>query len=151
MLLTAGLFPGIITIVAFFLNFIALGYGSLAAIPTGTVFAVLAIWLFVSLPLTLIGTIVGRNFNGVADNPCRVNPVPRQIPEKKWYVLIFPPKNFFLAKKSKIIIFPPKSLSRRKKTLNFIFSPKTTQKNYYFPPKFFDKLSIPVKFTESCR
>jgi transmembrane 9 superfamily protein 3 len=30
--------------------------------------------------------IIGRNWNGVADNPCRINPVPRQIPEKKWYL-----------------------------------------------------------------
>jgi len=42
------------------------------------------IWGFVSVPLTLVGTIVGRNVAGTPDNPCRINPVPRLIPEKKW-------------------------------------------------------------------
>jgi transmembrane 9 superfamily protein 3 len=86
MLLTAMLFPGVCFGIAFMLNFIAIGYGSLAAIPPGTMFAVLLIWAFVSFPLTLVGTIVGRSWNGISDNPCRINPVPRQIPDKKWYL-----------------------------------------------------------------
>jgi len=86
MLFTAGLFPGVCFIIAFLLNFIAIGYGSLAAIPFGTTVALALIWAFVAFPLTLVGTIVGRNWNGVADNPCRVIPVPRHIPEKKWYL-----------------------------------------------------------------
>jgi len=86
MLLTAALFPGICFIIGFMLNFIAIYYDSLAAIPPGTMFAVLLIWAFVSFPLTLVGTVVGRNMNGSADNPCRINPVPRLIPEKKWYL-----------------------------------------------------------------
>jgi transmembrane 9 superfamily protein 3 len=86
MLLTASLFPGICFGIAFLLNFIAIGYGSLAAIPVGTMFAVLFIWAFISFPLTLVGTVVGRNWNGTSDNPCRVNPVPRAIPEKRWYL-----------------------------------------------------------------
>jgi transmembrane 9 superfamily protein 3 len=86
MLLTGGLFPGVCFGIGFFLNFIALAYGSLAAIPFGTMVAVALIWAFLSFPLTLVGTVVGKNWNGTADNPCRVNPVPRPIPEKKWYL-----------------------------------------------------------------
>jgi len=86
MLVTASLFPGICFVIVFLLNFIAIGYGSLAAIPFGTIIAVLFIWAFVSFPLTFFGTIVGRNWSGTANNPCRINPVPRQIPEKKWYL-----------------------------------------------------------------
>jgi len=71
---------------SFLLNFIAVGYGSLAAIPPGTLIAVLAIWFFISYPMTFIGTVIGKNWNGASDNPCRVNPVPRPIPEKKWYL-----------------------------------------------------------------
>jgi hypothetical protein len=44
MLLTATLFPGTCFGVAFLLNFIALGYRSLAAIPFGTMIAVSMIW-----------------------------------------------------------------------------------------------------------
>jgi len=86
MLITGGLFPGICFITAFLLNFIAIGYGSLAAFPPGTIVAVLAIWLFISMPMTFVGTVVGKNWNGTADHPCRINPVPRMIPEKKWYL-----------------------------------------------------------------
>jgi len=86
MVLTATLFPGICCGIAFALDFIAIGYGSLASIPFGTIVALVAIWIFISAPLTMVGTIVGRNWNGTADNPCRINPVPRQIPEKKWYL-----------------------------------------------------------------
>jgi len=40
----------------------------------------------VILPLTLVGTLLGRNLSGQPDYPCRVNAVPRPIPEKKWYM-----------------------------------------------------------------
>lgn len=86
LLLTATLFPGSCFLISFFLNFIAVYYGSLSAIPAGTTAIIVLIWAFVAFPLTLVGTIVGRNVNGVADHPCRVNPVPRTIPEKPWYL-----------------------------------------------------------------
>jgi len=73
-------------LVAFVLNFIALSYGSLNYIPFGSMVAVISIWLFIAFPLTLIGTVVGKNWNGKADLPSRINQVPRQIPEKKWYL-----------------------------------------------------------------
>jgi transmembrane 9 superfamily protein 3 len=85
-LLTGGLFPGLCFLMASLLNFIAIGYGTLAAFPAGTIFAVLAIWLFISYPMTFVGTVFGKNWNGHPDNPCRINPVPRRIPDRKWYL-----------------------------------------------------------------
>lgn len=46
MLFTAILFPGSLFGIAFLLNFIAIGYGSLAAIPFTTMFIVMLIWAF---------------------------------------------------------------------------------------------------------
>ncbi len=46
----------------------------------------LVIWAFISFPLALLGTIVGRNWSGVPDNPCRVKTIPRPIPKKQWYL-----------------------------------------------------------------
>jgi len=86
MIVTACFFPTTCFGIAFILNFIAIAYSSLAAIPFLTMIAVLSIWLLISVPLTMFGTVVGRNWNGTADNPCRINPVPRIIPEKKWYL-----------------------------------------------------------------
>jgi transmembrane 9 superfamily protein 3 len=48
--------------------------------------AVTCICLFVILPLTLVGSVLGRNLAGSPDYPCRVNAVPRPIPEKKWFM-----------------------------------------------------------------
>ena len=48
--------------------------------------SVACICLFVILPLTMVGAILGRNISGQPDNPCRINTVPRPIPEKKWFM-----------------------------------------------------------------
>ena len=44
---------------------------SLAAVPFGSIVIVLLIWMFISFPLCLFGTVVGRNWGGTPDNPCR--------------------------------------------------------------------------------
>ena len=45
----------------------------------------LAIWVFLCFPLTLLGAIIGRNWGSNSDFPLRVNPIPRPIPDKVWY------------------------------------------------------------------
>ncbi|KAF2618201.1 hypothetical protein F2Q68_00040628 [Brassica cretica] len=91
MVLTASLFPFLCFGVGFLLNTIAIFYGSLAAIPFGTMVVVFVIWGFISFPLALLGTVVGRNWSGAPNNPCRcilvcVKTIPCPIPEKKWYL-----------------------------------------------------------------
>ncbi|MQM16771.1 hypothetical protein Taro_049733 [Colocasia esculenta] len=86
MILTASLFPFMCFSIGFIINTVAIFYGSLAAIPFGTMVAVFVIWAFISFPLALLGTVVGRNWSGTPDNPCRVKTIPRPIPEKKWYL-----------------------------------------------------------------
>ncbi|KNA04045.1 hypothetical protein SOVF_203280 [Spinacia oleracea] len=86
MILTASLFPFLCFGIGFVLNTIAIFYGSLAAIPFGTIVVVFVIWAFISFPLALLGTVVGRNWSGSPNNPCRVKTIPRPIPEKKWYL-----------------------------------------------------------------
>ncbi|KAF8411890.1 hypothetical protein HHK36_004448 [Tetracentron sinense] len=86
MILTASLFPFMCFGIGFILNTIAIFYGSLAAIPFGTMVVVFIIWAFISFPLALLGTVVGRNWSGAPNNPCRVKTIPRPIPEKKWYL-----------------------------------------------------------------
>jgi len=85
MLLTAGLFPGLCFALTLVLNTVAVFYKSLAAVPFTSVLMVLLIWVFLSVPLCIIGTILGRNWSGQADFPCRVNAIPRLIPDKRWY------------------------------------------------------------------
>lgn len=85
-LISAALLPSIVCGTAFLINFIAIYYHASRAIPFGTMLMVAAICLFIILPLTLVGTIVGRNTRGFSNLPCRVSQVPRPIPEKKWYM-----------------------------------------------------------------
>ncbi|CAL8118545.1 unnamed protein product [Orchesella dallaii] len=86
MLCSVALLPAVVCGTSFCINFIAMYYHASRAIPFGSMVAVACIVLFVVLPLTLVGTVLGRNLGGQADYPCRVNAVPRPIPEKKWYM-----------------------------------------------------------------
>ncbi|KAJ4761677.1 Transmembrane 9 superfamily member [Rhynchospora pubera] len=86
MILTASLFPFMCFGIGLVLNTIAIFYRSLAAIPFGTMVVVFIMWAFISFPLALLGTVVGRNWSGAPNNPCRVKTIPRPIPEKKWYL-----------------------------------------------------------------
>uniref|UniRef100_A0A453HIG3 Transmembrane 9 superfamily member n=1 Tax=Aegilops tauschii subsp. strangulata TaxID=200361 RepID=A0A453HIG3_AEGTS len=86
MVLTASLFPFLCFSIGLVLNTIAIFYHSLAAIPFGTMVVIFVLWAFISFPLVLLGTVVGRNWSGAPNNPCRVKTIPRPIPEKKWYL-----------------------------------------------------------------
>jgi transmembrane 9 superfamily protein 3 len=86
MFLSAFSLPALICGTAFLINFIAIYYHASRAIPFGTMVAITSICLFVILPLTLVGTVLGRNLAGQPNYPCRVNAVPRPIPEKKWFM-----------------------------------------------------------------
>lgn len=86
MLTGAFLLPFFVCGTAFLINFIAIYYHASRAIPFGTMVAVTCICLFVILPLNLVGTILGRNMAGQPNYPCRINAVPRPIPEKKWFM-----------------------------------------------------------------
>lgn len=86
MLVSAAALPGAVCTTAFAVNLIAIYYHASRAIPFGSMVTVLSICAFIVLPLTLVGTILGRNLGGVAAFPCRVNAVPRPIPEKRWFM-----------------------------------------------------------------
>ena len=86
MVIAAFFLPSLICSTTFLINFIAIYYHTSRAIPFGSMVAITCICLFVILPLTLIGTVLGRNLAGQANYPCRVNAVPRPIPEKKWFM-----------------------------------------------------------------
>jgi len=85
MVVTTSLLPGAATILCTFLNIIGWSYGSTSAIPFMTFLVILVLWLVIAMPLTFAGTVVGRNWAGLPNFPCRISPVPSAIPEKKWY------------------------------------------------------------------
>uniref|UniRef100_A0A0P4VUZ9 Transmembrane 9 superfamily member n=1 Tax=Scylla olivacea TaxID=85551 RepID=A0A0P4VUZ9_SCYOL len=86
MMVSALLLPALVCGTAFVINFIAIYYHASRAIAFTIMLAVVCICAFVILPLTLVGTVLGRNLAGQPNYPCRVNAVPRPIPEKKWFM-----------------------------------------------------------------
>ncbi|XP_066957808.1 transmembrane 9 superfamily member 3 [Macrobrachium rosenbergii] len=86
MMLSALFLPTLVCGTAFCINFIAIYYHASRAIAFTIMLAVICICTFVILPLTLVGTVLGRNLAGQPNYPCRINAVPRPIPEKKWFM-----------------------------------------------------------------
>lgn len=85
MIATIFLFPVIVSAVTAVLNTIATYYDTVSAIPFSVLVKMLLIWAFVSLPLSVGGTIFGRHWMGKFEAPCRVNSIPRPIPPAPWY------------------------------------------------------------------
>jgi transmembrane 9 superfamily member 3 len=85
MICTFVFFPCVIISVITVLNAIAIYYDTISAIHAMVIVKMVSIWLFVSLPLSVVGTIFGRHWSGRAETPCRINTVPRPIPIAPWY------------------------------------------------------------------
>jgi transmembrane 9 superfamily protein 3 len=64
MILTIILLPMIVIVIIAALNVIAVYYDTISALPISVILKVLAIWLFVALPLSVVGTIFGRHWSG---------------------------------------------------------------------------------------
>ena len=86
MLVTACGFSGAVVGVSALLNTLAIAWSSLAAIPFGTIVIIFLIWFLLSCPLVLLGTVIGRNTASPFVPPTRISQIPRQIPEKRWYL-----------------------------------------------------------------
>eukprot|EP01138_Halocafeteria_seosinensis_P004586 gb/GECG01004692.1/.p1 GENE.gb/GECG01004692.1/~~gb/GECG01004692.1/.p1 ORF type:complete len:607 (+),score=36.59 gb/GECG01004692.1/:1-1821(+) len=78
--LTSLVFPLPLLLVFSFVNTAAIIRHSTAALPFSTIMVILAMWLLVAFPLTVLGGIAGRHSTEWKP-PCRTNKVPRQIPE----------------------------------------------------------------------
>merc|ERR1712038_2148287 len=87
MFLTVMMLPTVFVGILSILNGIALVYQTVNYIPFLVIVKVFFIWMIISVPLCVIGTLAGRHANVTsADFPCRVNAIPRPIPESvPWF------------------------------------------------------------------
>ncbi len=85
MSVTAILFPGGVLLTGFLLNFVAIAYDSAQAIAFGGMVVMMLLWLFVSCPLVVLGTIVGRHQRAPSKELPRINNIPRFVPPVPWY------------------------------------------------------------------
>ncbi|CAK4032519.1 Transmembrane 9 superfamily member 7 [Lecanosticta acicola] len=84
-IVTATFFPGLLFVTIFLLNLFVWAQASSTAIPLGTLFGLLALWLFIQLPLVYIGSWYGFTRAGAYTHPIKATAVPRQIPPQAWY------------------------------------------------------------------
>ncbi|KAJ6723898.1 TRANSMEMBRANE 9 SUPERFAMILY PROTEIN [Salix koriyanagi] len=78
----ASFFPGIVFVILTILNFILWGSHSTGAIPISLYFILLALWFCISVPLTLLGGLMGTRAEAI-QYPVRTNQIPREIPARK--------------------------------------------------------------------
>lgn len=84
-IVTATLFPGLLFTTVFILNLFVWAQASSTAIPLGTLFGLVALWLLIQLPLVYLGSWYGFNRGGAYSHPIKASTVPRQIPQQAWY------------------------------------------------------------------
>jgi len=84
-LMTCSLFCGPMFVCFCFLNTVAIAYRSTAALPFGTIVIIFLIWALVTIPLTVLGGIAGKNTKQEFNAPCRTTKMPREVPPMPWY------------------------------------------------------------------
>ncbi|ORY51578.1 putative endosomal membrane protein EMP70 [Rhizoclosmatium globosum] len=82
---SSGLWPGTVALMVLAINFVSIYQNSSRAIPFTSMITVVVIWALIVLPLSFLGVVLGKNWYGVNDAVCRINPIPRQIPDCEWY------------------------------------------------------------------
>ena len=88
MALTVVLLPVATCLIFLVLNTASLMYGTINSIPFMVILKLFFLYVFVSVPLCVVGTLLGRHSSqGTATSfPCRVNAIPRPIPDDvPWY------------------------------------------------------------------
>lgn len=73
-----------------FNNSVAWAYGSTAALPAGTIAVIALLWALVTIPLTVVGGVLGKNTRVDFAAPCRTNKYPREVPALPWYRALLP-------------------------------------------------------------
>ena len=84
-LLTSVLFPGTLFFGYVLVNIILSIEKSTAAVNISDLASLLFLWIFCTLPLILTGAFIGIKSKR-QKMPCKVNAVPRKIPDKPWYL-----------------------------------------------------------------
>ena len=83
-IMTATLFPAVIFSIFFVLNLVLWHNESSAALPFGTMFALLVLWFCVSTPLCFLGAYLGFKKPQIG-HPVNYDDQPRAIPDQPMY------------------------------------------------------------------
>jgi transmembrane 9 superfamily protein 2/4 len=83
--ITGAMLPGGGMCIYLLINLVQWVKHAASAIPFTTLLLIMALWLLVSLPLSIVGAAIGFR-RPVYEVPCGCGAVPRFIPEPKWYL-----------------------------------------------------------------
>lgn len=89
LVLTPTLVPGVLFVIFILLNFFLIYVNSSGAIPVGTMLAIVVIWFVVSVPLSVVGSVLASK-RPLLTVPVRTNQIPRQVPKQPWYLRTIP-------------------------------------------------------------
>ncbi|EAZ63926.2 hypothetical protein PICST_66462 [Scheffersomyces stipitis CBS 6054] len=89
LILTPLVVPGTMFAILVFLNFFLIYVESSGAIPAGTMLAIIVIWFLISIPLSVVGSLLASR-KQLLSVPVRTNQIPRQIPTQPWYLRTIP-------------------------------------------------------------
>lgn len=82
---TSVLFPSVLFGSLVLLNFFLIGANASGAVPFGTILSIVLLWVGISVPLTVAGSVYGLK-KGPVSHPVRVNQIPRReslMPEER--------------------------------------------------------------------
>lgn len=88
-IMTASLVPGAIMSFLFAMNFFLIHSKSSGAVPFGTMFTLLGLWIIIAFPLSVAGSFLGFRQPRL-EHPVRTNQIPRQIPDQPMYLRSLP-------------------------------------------------------------
>ncbi|XP_022732281.1 transmembrane 9 superfamily member 5-like [Durio zibethinus] len=84
-LLAGIMYAGPLFVIGSILNVVAISYGATAALPFGTIMAIILIYAFLTIPLLALGGVIGYLFRSEFHAPCSTTRYPREIPPLAWY------------------------------------------------------------------
>jgi len=87
-ILTAVSFPGVVFLIFFVFNILAMVNGSFY-VPFRVVFQLLVLWFGITTPIVFLGAFVGFKRHRI-EFPSNVNSIPREIPSQPWHLGLIP-------------------------------------------------------------
>ncbi|PWA41326.1 nonaspanin (TM9SF), Major facilitator superfamily domain protein [Artemisia annua] len=90
LLLTGGLYSVPLVLTFALLNSVANFYGTTAALPLGAIIILSLLWIFVALPLLLLGGFIGKNKASDFQAACRTSKCPKEVLRLRWYRGLLP-------------------------------------------------------------
>ncbi|AET39380.1 transmembrane 9 family protein Ecym_4317 [Eremothecium cymbalariae DBVPG len=86
LILTPLLIPVFLFVTTVLLNFFLIYAKSSGAMPFGTMVTIIILWFILSVPVSIIGSLLSWKLNRWDEHPAKTNQIARQVPSQPWYI-----------------------------------------------------------------